>query len=242
MAIFYTKCSLDSRVIRKAYAFGLKIQDAVRERNLVVFFSWVGVELDYGPRRKYIENRTFREIFSDSWRAAVLNDEPSCTPVGWRGFMLGSGQVWYKGNDTFRIVSVSEWIPEEFAPTPVGWKVDGRLLLPSALFMSGCQVTTSMHMQRSTRYQNSTIFNLTRASILEIQYIHLPRFTVGTKKSAYGKMSMIVQVITVRSRSMILRSDVFRKNTSIPMMSIRSWQKSPRFFVKTLPPICRADA
>ena len=114
----------------KAYAFGLKIQHAVRKRNLVAFFSLVGVELDYGPRRKYIENRTFREIFSDSWRAAVLNDEPSCTPVGWRGFMLGSGQVWYKGNDTFRIVSVSEWIPEEFAPTPVGWKVDGRLLLP----------------------------------------------------------------------------------------------------------------
>ena len=64
----------------KAYAFGFEIQDAVRERNLTAFFSLVGVgvELDHGPRRKYVTNRTIREIFSDSWRAAVLNDEPPC--------------------------------------------------------------------------------------------------------------------------------------------------------------------
>ena len=79
----------------EAYAFGLKIQDAVRERNLAAFFSLVDGELDYGPRRKYVENKDFHEIFPDSWRTAILNDEPPCTPVGWRGFMLGPGP-WYR--------------------------------------------------------------------------------------------------------------------------------------------------
>ncbi len=118
----------------EAHAFGLKIQDAVRERDLTAFFSLVDGELDYGPRRKYVENKAFRDIFPDSWRTAILNDEPPCTPVGWRGFMLANGLLWYevpsKSRDTFRIVSVHDWVPEKFPPVPVGWKVDGRLLPP----------------------------------------------------------------------------------------------------------------
>ena len=66
----------------EAYAFGLKIQDAVRKRDLPKFFSLVDGELDYGPRRKYVENKAFHEVFPDSWRAAILKDEPPCTPFG----------------------------------------------------------------------------------------------------------------------------------------------------------------
>ena len=119
----------------EAYAFGLKIQDAVRARDLAKFFSLVDGELDYGPRRKYAENKSFHEIFPDSWRAAILKKEPPCTPVGWRGFMLANGLVRYKAPseyiDTFRIVEVYDWVPEKFPPVPVGWKVDNRLLPPT---------------------------------------------------------------------------------------------------------------
>ena len=119
----------------EVYAFGLKIQDAVRERDLAKFFSLVDGELDYGPRRKYAENKTFHEVFPDSWRTAILNDEPPCTPVGWRGFMLANGLVKYKApsedSDTFRLVAVHDWVPEKFPPVPVGWKVDDRLLPPT---------------------------------------------------------------------------------------------------------------
>ena len=118
----------------EAYAFGLKIQDAVRERDLTKFFSLVDGELDYGPRRKYAENKSFHEIFPHSWRTAILNDEPPCTPVGWRGFMLANGLVKYRApsedNATFRIVQVYNWVTEKFPPVPVGWQVDGRLLSP----------------------------------------------------------------------------------------------------------------
>ena len=119
----------------EAYAFGLRIQEAVREKDLAKFFSLVDGELDYGPRRKYAENKTFHEIFPDSWRTAILNDEPPCTPVGWRGFMLANGLVKYKAHsedsDTFRLVAVHDWVPEKFPPVPVGWKVDDRLLPPT---------------------------------------------------------------------------------------------------------------
>ena len=119
----------------EAYAFGLRIQEAVREKDLAKFFSLVDGELEYGPRRKYAENKAFRDIFPDSWRSAILNDEPPCTPVGWRGFMLANGLVKYKApsedSDTFRLVAVHDWVPEKFPPVPVGWKVDDRLLPPT---------------------------------------------------------------------------------------------------------------
>ncbi len=119
----------------EAYAFGLKIQEAVRERDLTKFFSLVDGELDYGPRRKYAENKAFREVFPDSWRTAILKELPPCVPVGWRGFMLANGLVKYKApsedSDTFRLVAVHDWVPEKFPPVPVGWKVDNRLLPPT---------------------------------------------------------------------------------------------------------------
>ncbi len=120
--------------LAEAYAFGLKIQDAVRERDLTAFFSLIDGELDYGPRRNYAENKAFHEIFPDSWRAAVLQEKPPCTPFGWRGFMLANGLVWYhtprEDGDPFRIDRVHGWVPEKFPPVPVGWKVKDRLLPP----------------------------------------------------------------------------------------------------------------
>ena len=118
----------------EAYAFGLKIQDAVRKRNLAAFFSLVVGELDYGPRQKYVENKAFHEVFPDSWRATILKERPPCVPHGYHGFMLANGLVRYKApsedNDTFRIVEVYDWVPEKFPSVPVGWQVDGRLLSP----------------------------------------------------------------------------------------------------------------
>ncbi len=121
----------------KAYGFGLAIQDAVRKKDLLAFFSLVDGELEHGPRRKHAENKDFREIFPDSWGAKVLKDEPPCTPVGLRGFMLANGLIWYKGSDTFRIVSVNDWVQEELPPISAGWEVDGRLLPPQCFVVEG---------------------------------------------------------------------------------------------------------
>ena len=113
----------------EAYAFGQKIKDTVRQRDLVAFFSLVDGELDNGPRRIYIDNKSFSDIFPESWRAKILKSEPECTPVGWRGFMLAHGLIWYRSSP-FRIIAVNGWVKEKFPPVPVGWKVDGKILSP----------------------------------------------------------------------------------------------------------------
>lgn len=78
-----------------AVQFGLEIQDSVRRKDIRQIFSMVTGELQNGPRKAFVEGKSFDQIFSEKWSTAVLDDEPRCGPVGWRGFMLGAGLVWY---------------------------------------------------------------------------------------------------------------------------------------------------
>ena len=116
----------------EVYAFGLKIQDAVRERDLAAFFSLVDGELSHGPRRKYAEGKTFSEIFPDSWRTEILNTEPP--RCGGRGH-LGNGSLFFQAwhGSPFSILQVSDWVPEEFPPVPTGWTINGHLLSSECL-------------------------------------------------------------------------------------------------------------
>lgn len=112
-----------------AYAFGLEIQKVVRKRDLVALFSLVDDELQSGPRRKYVENKSFDDIFPEVWRQGILKSKPDCAPVGWRGFMLGAGRIWYR-SDPFRVTVINGAREERFPPVPTGWKIDGRFLSP----------------------------------------------------------------------------------------------------------------
>ena len=75
---------------------GLEIQDTVRRKDIRKLFSMVTGELGNGPRKAFVEGKGFDQIFSEEWSTAVLDDKPSCVPVGWRGFMLGAGHIWYE--------------------------------------------------------------------------------------------------------------------------------------------------
>jgi hypothetical protein len=102
----------------KARDFGLKIQKSVRDKNLESLFALVNGELSNGPRKAFIKNKKFDEIFPMDWQTAVLDSIPDCNPVGWRGFMLGPGYVWYQFNkdgrgEIFSINGAKEEIPEE---------------------------------------------------------------------------------------------------------------------------------
>ena len=114
----------------KAYAFGLRIQQFVRDRDLSGLFSLVDGELRRGPRRSYVEGKSFEDVFPQDWRTAILSAGPECSPVGWRGFMLASGRIWYRhmGDDRYTIISVSDWKPGQFPPVPMLWRVGARVL------------------------------------------------------------------------------------------------------------------
>lgn len=84
-----------------AYQFGLKIQHYVESEDLKLLFNLVEGELARGPRKKFIQGKSFKDLYSDKWREVVLSNKPECTPVGWRGFMMGHGKIWYQqSNET----------------------------------------------------------------------------------------------------------------------------------------------
>ncbi len=91
-----------------AYAFGLKVQSLVSNQDLSGIFSLVQGELQNGPRKGFVANKTFKEVFDEEWISQVLGDKAPCSPVGWRGFMLGNGLIWYhKRDDGWTIFSIN---------------------------------------------------------------------------------------------------------------------------------------
>ncbi len=108
-----------------AYRFGEKIQSLVRARDLEKMLDLVDGELSHGPRRSYVKNKKFSDIFSEEWRQAVLRSRPSCQPVGWRGFMLDQGEVWYNKTERgWHIFAINGFTEEVFDTTglPVFWE------------------------------------------------------------------------------------------------------------------------
>ena len=114
-----------------AYAFGLKVQQLVKNKDLQGIFSLVEGELQSGPRKKFVNSKLFKEIFDDEWVELVLSSEPPCSPVGWRGFMLGNGMIWYNKSKTgWEIFSINGATNESVEKPLVGWSIDKKIVHP----------------------------------------------------------------------------------------------------------------
>ena len=114
-----------------ARAFGLKIQKLVKEKDLKGIFSLVNGELQSGPRKRSLVHKSFDEVFDAAWIDLVVSQEPACSPVGWRGFMLGHGLVWYNKTEAgWNILSLNGAAVERPAAKSAGWHFDERLLHP----------------------------------------------------------------------------------------------------------------
>ena len=122
-----------------AYKFGLTIKRLVADRDLAGLFELVRGELSWGPRKKFIENKTFDQVFTDDWRNAILESKPPCSPVGWRGFMLGNGKIWYRFSHYGNIYGINGAAEEEYFPeiTDPAWRVDDRIIPPECFARVG---------------------------------------------------------------------------------------------------------
>ena len=117
-----------------AYKFGLTIQKAILNKDINTIFSFVSDELDSGPRKSFALSSDFDEIFSNDFITSVTDKQPSCSPVGWRGFDLGNGDIWYNCTHSscgiFRInVGNVENIPLQLG----GWKINDETVNPKCL-------------------------------------------------------------------------------------------------------------
>ena len=121
-----TPCSDEYDRHIDGYKFGALIKDFVRTKNATGFF--VEGELDYGPRKRFVLSNQFDNLFEADWVEGILNDE-DCGPMGWRGFMLSHGRVWYDQDDKNQwFVKSLNAIKEEKFIVPKGWYVNGSLL------------------------------------------------------------------------------------------------------------------
>ena len=116
-----------------AYDFGRKIKHLVKEKNLEGLFALVEGELASGPRKQFIKGKNLSDIFSEDWRNDILTSDPPCSPVGWRGFMLASGSIWFNQKDgKWRVFSIIGARKEDTRESniPIGWKTPDGLIPP----------------------------------------------------------------------------------------------------------------
>ena len=129
----YAKSLGNSYDPEDAYEFGKKIKKLVTEKNLEGLFALVDGELTSGPRKRFISGKKFTDIFSNHWRNDLLASGSPCSPVGWRGFMLASGLIWYEcGKVDCKIFSINGARGEDIrgANIPIGWTISEGLVPP----------------------------------------------------------------------------------------------------------------
>ena len=86
-------------VPEEAYDFGINIQNLLKAKDLKDLFELVEGELLVGPKKSFIKDKSFDEVFSEEWVTSILSSTSNCSPVGWRGFTLGNGNIWYTKED-----------------------------------------------------------------------------------------------------------------------------------------------
>ena len=90
------KQSYDYYDRQEAHDFGRKIQNLIAKKDIQGIYKNVLIdELQNGPRREFIKNKSFDEIFPKEWVNNVITAEIDCDSIGWRGFMISHGLIWF---------------------------------------------------------------------------------------------------------------------------------------------------
>lgn len=123
------------------YLFTQGIVDAVEKKDLAAFRTHIKGELSKGLRNRYMDEKTFSEVFTDDFRNTILEYGATCYVHSWRGVALGRGEIWITplSPNEFTIRSVWRYIPEKFYADdlPAGWVIDGKMLTPDRLSRPG---------------------------------------------------------------------------------------------------------
>ena len=81
---------------QEAHDFGRKIQALIAKKDIQGIYKNVLIdEFENGPRREFIKNKSFDEIFPKEWVNNVITAEIDCDSIGWRGFMISHGLIWF---------------------------------------------------------------------------------------------------------------------------------------------------
>ena len=120
---------------QEAYDFGKKIQTLITKKDIQGIYKNILIgELQNGPRREFVKNKSFDQIFPKKWVNKVIKSEIDCDSVGWRGFMISQGLIWYEkieGGD-WSIISINGANQESFQNGHlIGWKTEKGIIPPT---------------------------------------------------------------------------------------------------------------
>ena len=83
---------------------------------------------------KEVKNKSFDEIFPKKWVKKIINTEIDCDSIGWRGFMISNGLIWFDRMESgkWTIKSINGVNQEDFDNKDlIGWKTNKGIIPPS---------------------------------------------------------------------------------------------------------------
>ena len=120
---------------QEAHDFGRKIQTLLAKKDIEGIYMNVLIdELQNGPRREFIENKSFDQIFPKEWVNKVIKSEIDCDSVGWRGFMISQGLIWFDRMESgkWSIKSINGVNQENFDnKNLIGWETNKGIIPPT---------------------------------------------------------------------------------------------------------------
>ena len=92
-----------------AYKFGETVQQILKRKDLSALLKLIPNELVSGFRKSDTIDAEFGDIISEEVVSNIISSPPECSPVGWRGHMLGNGDLWYScDKNNCHIVSIHD--------------------------------------------------------------------------------------------------------------------------------------
>ncbi len=121
-----------SAVPQEACQFALHIQKLVLDKDLQGFMALAQGELSHGPRQSFIKGKSFDAIFPKQWRQRILAAKLEREPIGWRGYMIANGLVWYHKHEGMWKIFALNGANTEMANTnlPKQWVIQGKTIAP----------------------------------------------------------------------------------------------------------------
>ena len=121
--------------MQEAHDFGRKIQTLIAKRDLKGIYKNVLLEeLVSGPRKAFVKDKSFNEIFPRDWVSKIISSQIPCNSTGWRGFEIGNGLIWYdmSRSGKWTIKSINNVKEEKFdTPKISGWRTNKGLISPT---------------------------------------------------------------------------------------------------------------
>ncbi|RST70066.1 hypothetical protein [Candidatus Aquarickettsia rohweri] len=110
-------------------------------------------------RKSYLKNKTFDDLFDQKFVNSIINSEVSSEPVGWRGYMLDHGSIWYDYNGKCKIIAINGENNEKFnVPYVKGWEVNNKIICPRCLNYPNVYTTQEIKMIEK-KITNNKLYN-----------------------------------------------------------------------------------